>query len=195
MFRRIILACVVRAKRPLRLEELCEATAAIETEYGLNVDRTRRLFKKQVVSLCQPLVQVQESMTPQGIISICTLAHATVRTFLIRNADVLCIGNGLDVFSLTDKVLADVCVKYLMQHRYQSLLKRSGDTFIDQDGDDVSEHHLLSYAAKYWDKHLDQLPYSEDLGNRIASFVKSDQYFTCLQIQSLLVGGRSTYIG
>jgi hypothetical protein len=85
--------------------------------------------------------------------------------------------------------MAGICLKYLSQARYQKLLERSGDTFVDMSGDDYSKYHLLSYAAKYWDKHLDEISYSERLYERVVRFITSPQYFTCLQVQSLLVEG------
>jgi hypothetical protein len=186
----ILLACIVYARRPLRLDELCEATAAVGTEDCRDIDRSRKLFKKTVISLCQPLVRVQETETKSGPVSICTLTHATVRRFLLKHTNVLSGGSGSEKIAITNQVMADVCLKYLWQPRYSVLLKKSDGAFLDGCGNDVLEHHLLPYAAKYWDKHLDDVEYSDHICERVVRFIKSQQYYTTLQVQSLFVGGQ-----
>lgn len=173
----------------MRLDELCEATAAVQTEYGKDIDRSRKLFRRKVSSLCQPLVRVQDTETPHGTITTCTLSHATVRNFLIKK------GQGCDavddekMFQITPDTLAAICLKYLMQSRFDTLLTKDKDTFKDNLDEDIDNHHLLPYAAKYWDKHLDVAKQWEAFCEPVESFVKSSQFFTCLQVQSLLVGG------
>ena len=96
--------------------------------------------------------------------------------------------------------MADICLKYLWQPSYRRLLKQEEDTYLDANGDDVLNQHLLPYAAKYWDKHLDgssghQSPAGcgdpKSLCSRVTRFIQSPQFLTCLQIQSLLVEGRT----
>ena len=51
------------------------------------------------------------------------------------------------------------------------------------------EHHLLSYAAKYWDKHLDDIAFSQEMSEKVESFIISPYFRTCLQVQSLFIEG------
>jgi hypothetical protein len=183
----------VHAKRPLRLEELCEATAATTTEFGQDIDRTRRLFKKVVTTLCQPLVRVHEVDTAYGTSTTCTLTHATVRNFLLRQTYNAISGDDQKVLRIVPDTLADFCLKYLMQSRFTGLLSRNGDVFEDNLRADTDEHHLLPYAAKYWDKHLDEVKDWQSFCEPVRKFVLSQQFFTCLQVQSLLVGGKSGF--
>jgi hypothetical protein len=176
----------------LRLDELCEATAAIATERGKDVNRSAKLFKSKVVALCQPLVNVQDSQTEHGIISTCTLAHATVRSFLLKHLDILG-KEGSRENSISASNMADICLTYLMQPRYNAILRKEGNDFKDKRDESIMEHHLLVYAAKYWDKHLDLVDYSPELCDRVIRFLKSKQYFTCLQVQSLFVGGQFSF--
>lgn len=188
--RRVLLSCIVYAKRPLRLEELCEATATIATEIGQDIDHTRRLFKKKVTTLCQPLVRTHDIKTAHGTVTTCTLTHATVRNFLLKQASNVGSAQERSVLQITPDILADVCLKYLSQARFSTLLSKNGDVFEDNLNVDIHDHQLLPYAAKYWDKHLDVARDWQSFCRPVRQFVFSPQFFTCLQVQSLLVGGR-----
>jgi hypothetical protein len=192
MINRVLLACIVHARRPLRLEELCEATAATTTNFGENIDHTRRLFKKKVNTLCQPLVRVHDVATAYGTVTTCTLTHATVRNFLLRQNLNAASADDTRILQIVPDTLADVCLKYLMQSRFASLLSKKGEVFEDSLHVDIDGHHLLPYAAKYWDKHLDVVKDWHSFCEPVRQFVLSEQFFTCLQVQSLLVGGRSS---
>ncbi|RDH36433.1 hypothetical protein BDQ94DRAFT_167335 [Aspergillus welwitschiae] len=186
----IILSCIVHAKRPLRLDELCECTAMLKGLEGQNIDRSQKIKKSKVLELCQPLVQIHESDGPAGTISICTLTHGSVKSFLLKNPEILAKNSNPPAYALTNDVLADICRKYLLQPRYQQLLTRDGETFVDYDGEDIFNHHLLSYAAKYWDKHLDSVDYSLEYCQKTSSLIRSSHFFTLLQVQSLFVDGQ-----
>jgi hypothetical protein len=99
------------------------------------------------------------------------------------------------ILSITSDAMADVCLRYLAQPCYQCPLKKFGDTFMNFAGEDIMEHHLLSYAAKYWDKHLDDVLYTPQLCQKVTRFIMSPQFQTCLQVQSLFVGGRHCFYG
>ncbi|PYI00733.1 hypothetical protein BO78DRAFT_434188 [Aspergillus sclerotiicarbonarius CBS 121057] len=187
----IILSCIVHAKRPLRLDELCECTAMVQGREGQNIDRSQKILKKsKVLELCQPLVQVQETEGPDGKVAICTLTHGSVKSFLLKNSEMLIHNSNPPAYALTNDVLANICQRYLLQPRYRQLLVQEGETFVDCDGDDILNHHLLSYAAKYWDKHLDNVDYSPDICQKASTFITSPQFYTLLQIQSLFIDGQ-----
>lgn len=174
-----LLACLVYAKRPLRLEELCEAIAMHSTTDGRNIDKCKKLFENQVVESCGPLLQVQETSSAQGTLTTFNFCHSSVRNFLLKNAK---------TYMISEQDLADLCLRYLSQPRYQRLLSAKEDTFIDYKGEDVIEHQLLTYAAKYWDRHFDDL--SQENSDKIHAFIRSPQFFTLLQVQSLFVEGQ-----
>ncbi|OKL61210.1 hypothetical protein UA08_03619 [Talaromyces atroroseus] len=184
----VLLACIVHARRPLRLDELCECTAMAKGPAGHDIDRNEKLVKDMVLELCQPLVRIHEIQEPDGgKVNVCTLTHGSVKAFLLRNAQILEQDNAC---ALTNDVMADICLKYLLQPRYQQLLTKKNDTFVDLHDDDIMEHHLLPYAAKYWDKHLDDVEFSSEFNQKVTQLVTSSQFFTLLQIQSLLVEGQ-----
>lgn len=79
-----------------------------------------------------------------------------------------------------------------MQDRFSTLLTKSENIFRDKVDTDIDTHHLLSYVAKYWDKHLDLARDWQIFCEPVRNFVLSQKFFTCLQVQSLLVGGKLT---
>ncbi|CAI7655898.1 unnamed protein product [Penicillium glandicola] len=187
----ILLACIVHAKRPLSLDELCECTAMVKCCEGQDIDRSHKIVNKsKVLELCQPLVQVHETEGPEGKIAICTLTHGAVKSFLLKNSEILTTNSSPPACALTNDVMANICQRYLLQSRYQHLLSKKGETFVDYVGDDILSHHLLSYAAKYWDKHLDNVEYSLDFGQKTSRLITSHQFFTLLQVQSLFIDGQ-----
>ncbi|KAL3486886.1 hypothetical protein BJX62DRAFT_246493 [Aspergillus germanicus] len=190
----VLLACIVHAKRPLRLEELCECTAMARGNEGQDLNTREKLVKSKVLQLCQPLVQVHESTHGGETVSTCTLTHGSVKNFLLKNPEILKQGSAdSNACALENKVMADICLRYLLQPRYRQLLRKTTDTYVDARGGDIMEHYLLSYSAKYWDKHMDSVPVSPNLCQSVSTLLNSSQFFTLLQIQSLFIEGQFTY--
>ncbi|CAG8959830.1 hypothetical protein HYFRA_00001738 [Hymenoscyphus fraxineus] len=184
-----ILACIVYAKRPWRLDELREAIGALEIKDGSKLSTSQKLFQNHALKLCEPLVRVTKTNRVDISSSICTLSHASVRQFLVKNPDALK-NISPDACRINNMIIADVCLKYLWQQSYETLLTKEGDSFIDVNGEDIVNHHLLSYAAKYWDKHLDDVSHTPEICGRVARFITSPQFQTCLQVQSLFIEGQ-----
>ena len=195
----LLLACLVYARRPLRLEELSEAKAAANIENGKAIN-DQGLFKSTIVRLCEPLVQVQEMEGVSQLTFVCSLAHSSVRKFLLANPDVLG-SNDLEqpsLYRITEEVMAKICLKYLGQPSYRKPLVKKEDTYYDVKNRDILNHHLLPYAAKYWDKHLDGVAGHNGLSGcedptsfcyQVMQFISSSQFLACLQVQSLLIDG------
>ncbi|KAI9702286.1 MAG: hypothetical protein M1820_006218 [Bogoriella megaspora] len=186
-----LLSCVVYAKRPLLIEELCEASAMYTLDWGTDLSRGGQLFKDRIVELCAPLVKIEEIRGPTSK-SICALTHASVRDFFLKKPRILSDGRPLDSdIVISPKILALSSLKYLSQPRYKRLLQRENErgTFKTANDQDVMEHHLLNYAAKYWDKHLDDIEDEDSLSQRVERFILSKQFITTIQVQCLFVGG------
>ncbi|KAL3473025.1 hypothetical protein BJX99DRAFT_202881 [Aspergillus californicus] len=188
----ILLACILHAKRPLRLEELCECTALVRGNEGHNMNTNEKLVKSKVLQLCQPLVQIHESHSDGETICVCTLTHGSVKSFLLKSPQILSHYPGSTAYDLKSNVIANICLKYLLQPRYRRLLAKKGGTYVDVDGGDIMDHHLLSYSAKYWDKHLDSVEFSPGVCQSVSRFIVSPQFFTLLQVQSLFIEGQFT---
>ena len=162
------------------------------TGSGENINRSQKLFKSRLSKLCEPLVQVQDIRAEQRVYTTCTLTHSSVYEYLKSIPEILSVTPGLDACRIENNVLASVCLKYLSQPRYRKLLRKREDTFIDLNDEDFMEQHLLPYAAKYWDKHLDEVPFSQEICDRVEAFLNSPQFQTCLQVQSLVIEGRQS---
>ena len=164
----------------------------MSTESGKNVDKSQKLFRGRLSKLCEPLFQVQDIRSKHRTYTTCTLTHSSVHEFLKSRPEVLSATPGLYACHIESRVLASVCLNYLSQPRYGKLLRKREDTFIDLNDEDFMEQHLLSYAAKYWDKHLDEVPFSQEMCDRVEAFLNSSQFQTCLQVQSLVIEGMTS---
>ncbi|KAL8686929.1 MAG: hypothetical protein Q9218_006759, partial [Villophora microphyllina] len=189
---RKIFSMVVFAKRPLLLQELSEAVGMTYTNQESNLDSSKEPFKRRLKALCAPLIDVSD----HGQDNVCTLTHSTVQSFLLKRPQILQLHDGtaqpLTVLMIDEGEMALACLKYLSQPRYCDVLVRSGGSFTTSSGEDVAKHHLLSYAAKYWDRHLENLACNEALFDSVELFLQSPQFVTCLQVQSLCVEGQFT---
>ncbi|KAI4248357.1 MAG: hypothetical protein LQ352_005928 [Teloschistes flavicans] len=188
-----IFSLVVFAKRPLLLQELSEAVGMTFTRQESNLDSSKEPFKRRLKALCAPLIDVSDDEQE----TVCTLSHSTVQSFLLKHPRIFLQLRDAPVQPLTvliidEAEMALACLKYLSQPRYRDVLARSGNSFITSSGENMAKHHLLSYAAKYWDRHLENLQCSETLFDSVRSFLQSPQFVTCLQIQSLCVEGQFT---
>ena len=81
-------------------------------------------------------------------------------------------------------------LRYLSQSHYQKLLVRNESQWYDTLDVSVNEHQFLLYASKYWDKHLREVPVTDALREKVAKFLLSSNYETCIQAQSLWVGAQ-----
>lgn len=169
------------------LEELCEAVEISDHPPGEDLDSTCRVFRSRILDSCAPLARVDIVNTKAKCKEICTLSHGSVKTFLVKNPSVLSSAEGCQVSS---KLLADSCLKYLQQPRYKKQLVRGTGTFTTASKQDILDHYLLNYCAKYWHKHMDDMVFSSELCKRVEDFVKSTNFATLLQVQSLFVGGK-----
>lgn len=182
-----VLACVVYAKRPLQLSELCEAIQIMGSEDGQDMSPDACVRHDKLIATCESLVKFDNIQTSQGVTrQICTLWHSSFKTFLENNSNVL----GHLQYAITQHALAMSCLNYLRQPRYDGLLSKVGTSFSTVTDEDIRDHHLLVYCAKYWRSHMDSLPYSLELCQKIESFVRSPNFITCLQVQSLWVGSK-----
>lgn len=190
-YRSKVFSVITFAKRPMLLEELSEAVGMTYTEERSDLDSSKQPFKRRLKELCAPLIDVDDSRS--RISSVCTLAHSTVKSFLLKRPEILQtteVAQSNTMHIVDERNIAIVCLKYLSQPRYSDLLIKSGNSFTTKSGEDVMKQHFLSYAAKYWDKHLDSVERDDNLVDSIERFLRSPQFVTCIQVQSLYVEGQ-----
>ena len=163
----------------------------VSTDGGKNVDRLQRNIQEQnpkFVRAYHPSTKCK--IRSNGCRNLHTYRFVG-HTYLLSDPQVLSATPGIGACSIESEVLANVCLNYLSQPRYSRLLRKSAETFIDSGNEDIMDHHLLSYAAKYWDRHLDDIPSSQEMSDKVESFINSPNFRTCLQVQSLSIEGKA----
>lgn len=145
------------ARRPLRLRELEEFICMISSENPKVIDYRKR--PRNLQTLFAPLIEV-ETNEEDPLNVFCRLFHSTVKDFLIHNPGVLHDIPGVKVegeLTISRSLISDACLLYLRQDRYSCLLRKVEEDdgqidWVTASGESMSKHHLLTYAAKYWDK-------------------------------------------
>jgi hypothetical protein len=157
---------------------------------GTDLDGAHGLFRKKLMTNCESLVRFDMVVTSPGKSKeLCTLWHGSLRRYLHDNPDVL--GNdGRREYLISPMVLTMSCLKYLQQPKYNRLLTRVPGSFSTHNDEDILDHHFLNYSAKYWRSHMDDREPTAELQAAVSGFIGSENFFTCLQIQSLLVDGK-----
>ncbi|KAF8521950.1 hypothetical protein BU17DRAFT_45376 [Hysterangium stoloniferum] len=184
-----IFSLIAYARRPLRLKELREAIGILQSSNPASLEDADLPFTRSVRKLFAPLIQIQNDSDDLEECT-CRLFHSTVREFLYKNPDVLSEGTAGSNLRITPYLIFNACLLYLSQARYKQLLVRSDTRWMDSAGLSVDRHPFLFYSAKYWDKHVSDVDETKKLRIRVKRFLTSLNFQTCIQVQSLWVGGQ-----
>jgi len=190
----LLFSLIAFARRPLRLREVREAMtlALSDPDDGLDPLKTPMTLQR----LFTPLIEIQhDPFEPQN--PFCRLCHFTVQEFLAGNPNILHIVSPSKSFQAAYAIsrarIGDLCLRYLSLTRYATPLDVSNgecrelSTF---QTDEFKEHSLLPYCAKFWVRHLDDLEPTAELHKRLLDFMKSPNFQTLLQAQSLFVAAQ-----
>lgn len=146
-------------------------------------------WRQAVEKVFAPLIETQEDPENQGE-RFCYLFHSTVRAFLISNPSIFQQEPpSAAILLISEFTIANACLLYLSQDRYSQLLAREAEHWFTASKDDIKDHHLLTYSAKYWDKHFDNVEETPELRHRIEIFLRSSNFQSTMQLQSLFVQG------
>ena len=181
-----LFSMVVYARRPLQMKEVQEAIGLLQSANPRCPSTADQPFAKLLRKNFAPLIVFQDVDEDRG--PECRLFHSTLRQFLLKNPDV--IGGSDRDLHISSAIIFNACLSYLSQDRYQNLLTRKDASWLDGSGSLVENHHFLLYAAKYWDKHLDDISETDELRTRVQDFLTSPHFLTCIQTQSLWVDGQ-----
>lgn len=188
---------VAFARRPLLLSELYEAMALAWSSPSRKAIDPAHAFK-DLERLFPPLIEIRGNKDEPGS-QRCVLRHSTVKDFLVMTQfpfeeATLASIQGAPTLKITEDHIADVCLRYLGQDCYSGLIRDPAwdleTGLIGPQGltwADISRHHFLTYAAKYWDKHLDKVEDPNAWYDRTRDFLDSDNFQTLLQVQSVCV--------
>ncbi|KAL6238700.1 hypothetical protein BDW75DRAFT_237145 [Aspergillus navahoensis] len=139
-----------------------------------------------IQNLLSPLI-VEEKGYPGGE-KHRRLFHSTVKEFVKVNPDILSVGDGVaENVSIGPSLLAEACRLYPSQPRYSSLLEKVDGGWKLAGGDSPDNDAFLSYAAKYWYLHPEDVSPSTSLAQKISAFLRSSNFQTLLQVQHLYV--------
>ena len=109
---------------------------------------------------------------------------------MISNQDVFREGpSSPAIHSITELTIANACLLYLSQDRYSQLLTKEAEQWLTTSEDNIKDHHLLTYSAKYWDKHFDRVDETPEIRGKIEGFLRSSNFESTIQLQSLFVQG------
>ena len=171
------------------MTELREAIGIVSSENPSSLQNRNIPWRQAVEKAFAPLIETQEDPENQGE-RFCYLFHSTVRDFLIRNQDIFRQESPVPaIHAISELTIANACLLYLSQDRYSQLLTSEAEQWITTTKDNIKDHHLLTYSAKYWDKHFDQVEETPELRRRIEGFLTSQNFQSTIQLQSLFVQG------
>ncbi|WQF88870.1 Putative NACHT nucleoside triphosphatase, P-loop containing nucleoside triphosphate hydrolase [Colletotrichum destructivum] len=173
-----VFSCIVYARRPLTLPELCEAVETSSLNTGEDMHPDCRVFRGKLLDICAPLVRIDTIPDSSSEKEVCTLSHSSVRVFLMDNPSILARHIAPDIMALG-------CLQYLQQPRLRCLMTETERLLKTQTNDSSMGQYLLQYAAQYWDSHLDDLPYSHHLCQVVEKFVKSHHFRLVLKVLAI----------
>ncbi|ORY18231.1 hypothetical protein BCR34DRAFT_361684 [Clohesyomyces aquaticus] len=174
-----IISLVAFAKRPLMLKEVQEALAVSRKAFhdrfvvDLNTNDIQLLDGKIIQQDCTPFINVSQ-LDDGSHSGYLRLSHASIYYFLhgLSQSPISAIGQ----VHVGPNLLAEVCLKYLFQKRYENTHE-----------DSVQDQSFLGYAAKYWHQHVDETDLDSVLLQISSSFLKSPQFLTLTRYQSLFL--------
>ena len=171
------------------MTELREAIGIISSENPKSLQNRNIPWRQAVEKIFAPLLETQEDPENPGE-RFCHLFHNTVWEFLVSNPSIF--QQELPspaIHSISELTIANACLLYLSQDRYSQLLTREAEQWITTSKDNIKDHHLLTYSAKYWDKHFDNIEETPELRQRVEDFLTSSNFQSTIQLQSLFVQG------
>ncbi|KAF6217408.1 hypothetical protein HO133_006924 [Letharia lupina] len=184
-----IFSLITFARRRLRLTELREAIGIISSENPRSLQNRNIPWRQAVEKIFAPLIETQSDPENQGE-RFCFLFHSTVRDFLIRNQSIFQQESpSPTIHSISELTIANACLLYLSQNKYAQLLTRDAGQWLTTFKENIKDHHLVTYSAKYWDKHFDHVEETPELRQKIEDFLTSSNFQSTIQLQSLFVQG------
>ncbi|KAI9657236.1 MAG: hypothetical protein M1831_004425 [Alyxoria varia] len=178
----LIFMFVSHSANPLTLLEVSHAIAARDGAFDFSRDRIPR--RELIEQLCHPLIELDPiADSPDN--AFLRPVHATVKDFFAQDPNSLGVERDLHLFFTSEKdadlEIGKRCLTYLMYHRYQNELQEGLDL---QDSLDKN-HAFLRYASVFWHYHLNNVNHDQDIFEMIAKFIKSPNFWTCVQVQKM----------
>ncbi|KAJ2913048.1 hypothetical protein MD484_g7364, partial [Candolleomyces efflorescens] len=191
----MVFSLLVYAKRPLRFCELWEAVWCLSSKTKDVLNPDDKPYEDHLRDVFQPfieLVPIQSTEeTSDELQFTCRIIHSTLKDFLVEHRSILRPDDfQFEEVHICPELAVKACLNYLLQSRFSDLLRKEGDQWHDISGTPVMNNRFLIYAAKYWDKHLDNVldqDRQKELIPKVTAFVKSPNFWTVLQVQAIWV--------
>jgi hypothetical protein len=194
----MVFSLLVYAKRPLRFCELWEAVWCLSSKTKDVLNPDDKPYESHLRDVFQPFIELvpihsteDEAETSDGLQFTCRIIHSTLKDFLVEYRSILCTDDfQFEEVHICPELAVKACLNYLLQSRFSDLLRKEGEQWHDISGTPVMNNRLLIYAAKYWDKHLDNVldpDRQKELVPKVTAFVKSPNFWTVLQVQAIWV--------
>lgn len=161
----------------------------IRSAKGQDMSRSKTVHVSKIRESCMSLVRIVKTHLTQDD-GILLLSHSAVAAFLRKRSNIGEAARAGEDELVSNLIIRDCCFAYLLQPRLTHLLvRKDAHVFTTHDGEPLQPQKLLTYAAKYWFLHFDNQPENDEKINEVIRFLKSPNFQTCIQIQSLFVIG------
>lgn len=174
---------VTYSTQPLSMREIREAIAARPDTHNYSEDRMPA--DRLIEELCSPLIELHPSKSPNTDPTLQPY-HASVRDFFRRDPKAIGVEDDLHFFFVGEKdanrQIGTKCLAYLSYKRYREIA--SVHELICERA--LSHHAFLKYASVYWHRHLQFSDHDQKLFDRVETFMRSHNFWTCIYMQRML---------
>jgi hypothetical protein len=161
----------------------------IRSAKGQDISRSKTVHVSKIRESCMSLVRIVKTNSTRDD-GILLLSHSAVATFLRKHSNIGEAALANEEQLVSSLIIRDCCFAYLLQPRLSRLLiRKDAHVFETHDGEILQPQKLVTYAAKYWFLHFDTQPEDGEKSNEVIRFLRSPNFQTCIQIQSLFVIG------
>ncbi|XXH03771.1 hypothetical protein Hte_010177 [Hypoxylon texense] len=203
-----LLSLLAFVRRPLKLNEVREALAILNKSFSeatssqfcckdLTSDDIDHLDGNEIQHHYSPFIMFipPQEEDKDGYLR---LSHVSVLEFLHELASPSVYDE--EELRISPNIMSDACLRYLSQNRYAKASEKTCGICTTHESSSgicgateaVRTHGFLSYAAKYWNRHLDES--NPPPFETVRSFLCSSQFITMIQIQSLTLDGHFNQI-
>jgi len=151
----------------------------VSIRLGEEPSSRRQRTRSVVLSACSPFVEAD--LEVDAVNPTLRLVHKTIADFLIQDPATIdfVTEDCYKFFVKYPEGNADIgrrCLTYLSYKRYANFQ-------ISDIDNNPSQHSFLKYASVFWHQHLDRAGADHELFELVRNFLKSPNFWTCVQIQ------------
>ena len=170
---------LVIAGQPLHLSELVNLLAVRK---GVDDHSNKRVPEaRRIEQICGKFVTLDRSSKESHDDPLLKFFHKSVYEFFTEDPEALQVSQSLKKYFVKAHEahldMGEMCISYLSYARYS--LPIDLDEVLE-----TGEHAFLKYAATFWFQHLHQGTHSQEVYERVCSFVQSPNFWNCMATQT-----------